>query len=310
MSSEVFVVLAADDGYARALATAGRSLIANLGADRRLCLSVLDMGFSPENRQKLMSSFGHKRVRVNWVDSARELVAGLPTRAWFSTAAYARFLIPELLPESVERALYLDCDLIARRCVGELYEIPMKDRVALAVPDMGAPFVCSPWGTPHWFEFGRNPADANFNSGVLLMDLVAWRREKLREQLLDYVRSDRYGGNLDQEALNAVLGNRIGHLDPHWNQQGEVHKKLYSVALPYHRDLVESVRADPWIVHYSTWPKPWILDCDHPWTAEWFRYLDQTAFAGWRPQGPSRRQQLVGRARHIVGRVGRRLGLL
>ena len=55
------------------------------------------------------------------------------------------------------------------------------------------------------------------------MDLAGWRRESVREQALDYVRSDRFWRNVDQEALNAVVGHRFGTIDPHWNMQGEVY---------------------------------------------------------------------------------------
>jgi lipopolysaccharide biosynthesis glycosyltransferase len=311
MTSEpVQVVMAADDGYARALAVAGRSVIATLGRERVLELSVLDTGISAANRAALLATFADPRVQVRWLDRARELVAGLPTATWISTAAYGRLMIPELLPQSVGRALYLDCDLVARRCVGDLFDSPMDGFVARAVPDMGSAFVTSPWGPARWFEDGRDPSEFNYNSGVFLMDLDLWRREKLGEQALAYIRSDRYWGNMDQEALNAVLGRRIGPLDPHWNQQAEIFQTLYAVALPYPAKQVESVINDPWIVHYSLYSKPWMYGCEHPWLAEWLRHLDQTAFSGWRPAGPTRRQVLLGRARKFVGKLGRRARIL
>ncbi len=35
-------------------------------------------------------------------------------------------------------------------------------------------------------SIGMGPDDAYYNSGVLLMDLAAWRREKVLKQLLDF----------------------------------------------------------------------------------------------------------------------------
>jgi lipopolysaccharide biosynthesis glycosyltransferase len=309
VSERVQVVMAADDGYSRALAVAGHSVIANLGRERQLELHVLDTGISAANRAALSSTFANPRVHVTWIDS-RDLVAGLPTATWISTATYARLMIPELLPKTARRALYLDCDLVARRCVGDLFDLPMDGFASLAVPDMGSAFVTSPWGPARWFEDGRNPSEFNFNAGVLLMDLDSWRSEKFGEQALAYIRSDRYWGNMDQEAVNAVMGRRIGPMDPHWNQQAEIFQKLYSVALPYPEKVVEDVILDPWIVHYSLYWKPWTHGCEHPWQAEWFRYLDQTPFKGWRPAGPTRRQVLFGRARKLAGKLGRRARLL
>jgi lipopolysaccharide biosynthesis glycosyltransferase len=303
--------MASDDGYARAMAVAGRSLIANLSADRKLDLYVLDMGISDANKTAIAKSFESPQTTTIWVDSARSSVAGLPTMGWFTTATYARLLIPDLLPEKAERALYLDCDVIVRRCVGELYDGSMDGNlVGLAVPDMGAPFVTCPWGLAGWFEAGRSASDFNFNAGVMLMNLEAWRRERIGQQALDYVRSERHQLNQDQEALNAVVGTRIGAVDPRWNQQGELFQKPCAVVLPYPKSLVEQARTDPWIIHYSLYSKPWMHGCEHPWTAEWLKYLDQSAYSGWRPPGPNRRQRLVKSARKVAGRYGRRFGFL
>ena len=155
--------MAADDGYARPLAAAGRSVIRHLGEGRSLEFYVLDMGISPANRAAIEASFRSPRVEVIWLTSGQQAVKGLPIYGWFTTAAYARLLIPDLLPQHVERALYLDCDLVVRRCIGELYDSEMSGCLALAVPDQGAAFVASPWGVGGWFELGRSPSDHNFN---------------------------------------------------------------------------------------------------------------------------------------------------
>ena len=39
---------------------------------------------------------------------------------------------------------------------------------------------------------------------------------------------------------------------------------------------------DPYIVHFTTRAKPWRA-CRHPLRGEFFKYLDRTAWAGWRP---------------------------
>jgi lipopolysaccharide biosynthesis glycosyltransferase len=279
----VRVVLAADDNYARPLAVVGRSVIANLDGDRPLEIYVLDNGITELNRRTVMSSLRDRRVEVVWIEDVAKTIADFPTYGFFTTAAYARLLIPDLLPTSVDRVIYLDCDVLVRRSLAALYDLPMGDFAALAVPDMGAPFVACPWGLALWFENGRRAEEFNFNSGVMLINLELWRREGIGETAVDYVRSGKHQYNLDQEALNAVIGTRIGAIDPLWNQQGELFQRECELALPYSREVVQSLKDDPWIIHYSNVDKPWMRDSTHPWTHEWFVYLDQTAFAGWRP---------------------------
>ena len=126
------VVLAADDNYARPLAVAGRSVITNLAADRHLELYVLDNGIGAENHGLVMSSFHDPRVRVVWIEDVAETIASFPTYGFFSTAAYARLLIPSLLPADIDRVIYIDCDVLARRDLGGLYDLPLDDFAAPA----------------------------------------------------------------------------------------------------------------------------------------------------------------------------------
>jgi lipopolysaccharide biosynthesis glycosyltransferase len=185
----VRVAFASDDGYARPLAVAGRSVIRHLGTDRNLELYLLDMGISELNRRKIEESFAGPQVKVNWITGTPEAVAGLPSGGpWLTSSAYARLLLPDLLPADVDRVLYLDCDLVVRRCVGELYDLELDGAIALAVLDMGSPFVCSLWA----WEVGSSREGSfrsNFNTGVMLMDLAAWRREQIGQTVLEYART-------------------------------------------------------------------------------------------------------------------------
>lgn len=283
-TDNVTVVFAADHGYARPLTTAARSIIATLRQERQLTLYIFDMGIDPDTRVLMERSLADPRVTMYWVDSLRERVAHLPN-TWpaITRAGYARLYIPEVLPDSAMRALYLDCDVIARRCVGDLFMLEMQGYAAMAVPDFQSPFVSSPYAVPRWFEFGRSAAELNFNSGVMLIDVGAWRREGVMEAALAYLTDGRHGGGQDQEALNAVLGGRTGELDPRWNQQSELFLKHYEVTLPYTGEIIRELSENPWITHYSNRRKPWHYGYEHPFLEEWFAHLDHTAFAGWRP---------------------------
>jgi lipopolysaccharide biosynthesis glycosyltransferase len=103
------------------------------------------------------------------------------------------------------------------------------------------------------------------------------------EAALAYLTDGRHYFGQDQEALNVVLAGRIGELDPRWNQQSELFLKEYEVILPFTRELIKDLSENPWITHYSNKRKPWHFGHEHPLLQEWFAYLDQTAFAGWRP---------------------------
>ena len=54
-----------------------------------------------------------------------------------SRATYARLLLPELVPSSVTRLLYLDCDIVVLRDIGELFDERLDGSLLAAVESKG-----------------------------------------------------------------------------------------------------------------------------------------------------------------------------
>ena len=303
--SRIVTVLAADDRFSRPLAATVRSVVSQLGPGRGLDMYLCDMGISAPNREKIATAAAHPEVRLHWVTALGKKVEQLPEAVpGISRAAYARLFIPQVLPPDMDRALYLDCDLIARRCVGELFDSPIGNFAALGVADAGSPYVCSLYGVPYWSRYGRRADDVNFNSGVLLLNLRAWRDEDITGAAMEYLTDGRHRVLVDQEAINAILPGRIGQVDPRWNVQTEHFQPPHQATLPFDEPQLSELIKDPWIVHYTTAVKAWSYDCTHPFRDEWFASLDQTPYRGWRP---SRGAYLTDEVRRLRRRLKERL---
>ena len=304
--SRIATVLAADDRFSRPLAATVRSVVSRLTPGRGLDLYLCDMGITAPNRDKISAAAAHPDVRLHWVTTLGSEVEQLPeASAGISRATYARLFIPRVLPPGLSRALYLDCDLIVRRCVGEFFDMPLGDLAALGVADAGSPYVSSLYGVPYWSRNGRRADDINFNAGVLLLNLRAWRDDDIPSAAVKYLTDGRHRFLADQEAINAVLPGRIGQLDPRWNVQTEHFQPPHQATLPLDEAQLSELIKDPWIVHFTTAVKAWSYECTHPFRGEWFAGLDQTPYRGWRP---SRTAYLADQARRLGQRVQRRLG--
>jgi len=282
--NQVTVVFGSDENYARPMTVAARSVLDTLDPAYRLRLCILDMGISVSTKALVTKSVASPRVELLWVDTLQERVRGLPTNWGFiSSAGYARLFIPSVLPSDVSRALYLDCDVLVRRSVHELYLSDMHGLPALGCQDSQSPFVSSTYAVPLWYRAGLAAGDPNINSGVLLMDLDLWRAEDITSEALRYLTDGRYHFAQDQEAINAVLAGRCATVDPRWNQQSEIFQRPYQAIQAWSEETLDRVLTDPWIVHYSNTVKPWHYGDPHPRVDEWFEMLDRTAFSGWRP---------------------------
>jgi lipopolysaccharide biosynthesis glycosyltransferase len=307
-AQRVVAALAADDNFTRPLAATVQSVVAHLSEGRTVDLYICDMGIAERNRTVIESVATHSAVTLHWLTLPDQPTELLPPSGFdhISKATYARLFLPLVLPHDTSRVLYLDSDLLAQRCIGDLFDLPMGDSVVLAVPDAASPFVSSPYGVPNWAHHGRRADELNFNAGVLLMNLTKWRDEQVTQDAVAYLTSGRHHGMGDQEAINAVLSGRIGEIDPRWNQQTEHYNVTFQATLPYGEDDLLALIKDPWMVHFTTNVKAWTFGSQHPLRDEWFAALDETPYRGWRPKRPRRfahrLTRLVGRLRAAVGR--------
>ena len=73
-----------------------------------------------------------------------------------------------------------------------------------------------------------------------------------------------------------------GELDPRWNQMHAIHEYSSWTESPYEEDVYNDVLHNPYIVHFTTPPKPWQRSCKHPCQDLFFHYLDMTDWSGWR----------------------------
>lgn len=58
-----------------------------------------------------------------------------PTNENWSKAMYYRLLVADLLPESVEKIIYFDCDIIVTRSLREMWDIDITDYAIAGVVD-------------------------------------------------------------------------------------------------------------------------------------------------------------------------------
>jgi lipopolysaccharide biosynthesis glycosyltransferase len=284
-AAPIVLACAADDGFAMPLAVALRSAVETLAEASSIEAFVLDGGIGTPNRERLERSLASPKLALHFVSPSPQVLAGIRHRGRVSLATYFRILVPELLPASIARAIYLDADVLVAADLTRLWAEPQGGLPVLAVRDAGAPTVSSLRGLLNFREVGLAPELAYFNAGVMALDLSLWRAEALAARLLRYLETHPHAIRWwDQDALNAVLAGRWGELDPRWNQIPQVWESVAPDTAAFPQALRDLAIRDPWIVHYSTWSKPWHWDCTHPERERFFQVLDRTAWAGWRPQ--------------------------
>jgi len=177
-------------------------------------------------------------------------VAAIPRHSYFPPEAAYPLLLAEWLPETLERVLFLDADLLVLDDAAKLWETETGERVLAAVPDAAIPLCSAPRGVKDLGELAIPAHAPYFNAGVMLIRLAAWRKRNITKRAYDYLR--KVGDRVDflhQEALNAVLWADWLPLDGRWNL-------LATLAGRPHDQPNSEHWKNPGIVHFAGRMKP------------------------------------------------------
>ncbi len=246
----VEIALTFDDGFWAPCYATMRSICLTTHHPERLRFHLLHQQLTPAHRAALESIERDYGARLNFIDLDAgnvlgERIAGFPRLRLrrFSKVIFARLFLADLIDPSIERILYLDCDVFVRTALDPLFFMDMQGHAIAAVlqPDR---MHCIA-GTDLTGRNAFSMADPYFNSGVMLIDMAQYRQ-------VDFVATLERGLSAaelamfyyDQDMINFCFRGRILELDARWNLQN---------AVPAHEAF------NPAIVHYSANPKPWFL---------------------------------------------------
>ncbi len=187
------------------------------GASQPVCAHILhDDTLTMENRLKLIQLADHFRQTilfypVRQVDYYRDKS---PAPA-ISIGTMYRLLLPELL--SLEKVIYLDCDVIVNLDIAELWDIPITDHPVAAVPDQ----VITSWPPELCLSIRscQINSDRYFNAGIMIMNLEQIRKQhRLLDEWIRFVQQFPQTIFLDQDILNKLFQTRCLWLDAKYNR--------------------------------------------------------------------------------------------
>lgn len=260
------VVASADENYAPHLAVMFFSLLQNCPAPERVMLYCIDGGITGSTKELMLKAVNQAGgTGVDFIEFDKKKYDELPTRGHITSSAYYRISIPEIFSDEVNKIIYLDCDMIVRGNIFELWSINIDDYHVGAVENLAG----------HTYRKLGIPQNEYFNSGMLIINLNLWRRDSVSERVLRFkVENPHRISTNDQCALNGVLHDKWKHLPLKWNHQTGLYRKSEQLD-SFDKQEVDEAILDPQIIHYITWDKPWRKVRFHPLASEYDRYADQ-----------------------------------
>lgn len=298
------IVFTSDNNYLRYLGVTICSICEN-NADEDIVFHVVLSGQVQEPGKEylkgIVSKYG-KQLHFYPIhnDLLDILPAGKPGQPMhISTAAYYRLFLASILPESVDKVIYLDCDLIVEGSLKPMWETDMSGCPIAAVTDMDAASLERYRRLRYPVRYGY------FNSGVLLINLKYWREHDCQKAFEDFIHKhlDRIVYH-DQDVLNCVFQTDKKELPIRFNLQEAGLYTRVNLSWEYDDQLEEAIRK-PVIVHYTTGQKPWNAGCTHPWKGLWYKYLAKTGITDFTPvKKKAKKLSVMGRIRKIMVKFG------
>ncbi len=174
-----------------------------------------------------------------------------PTTSRYPKEIYYRIFAARFLPDTLDRVLYLDPDLVVNGSILPLYQMEMDDYCFAAASHTG-PLLQK----VNTLRLDMGEDSPYINSGVMLMNLALLRREQNFEDVFRFIEKRK---NLlvlpDQDIISGLYGSKIYALDAFRYNMTE---RLYQMHSPFEKGLdLDWVRKNSVIIHYCGRNKPW-----------------------------------------------------
>lgn len=239
---------------------------------------LVDPDFPEATRETVRGALARHaaRLELHFHTVPDQLVEGLPLFSHMKAGSlrpvmWYRLFLPELLPQE-DKVLYIDCDTLVTDNLLPLWNTELGEQALAAVTNPS-------WKgdmAENWAErCGLARREDYFNTGVMLLNLAAFRRHGWTQQVLAHGRANadwtRFG---DQDSLVVVLHKHRLPMDPRWNVMRIVALSGDSRTL-FTAEQMRDVIRRPGIIHFEGSTKPWMDATKHPYGRLHQRYARQ-----------------------------------
>ena len=206
-----------------------------------------------------------------------EIMPAITNRADITLTAYFRLFLTEILPDTINKVLYLDGDVIVRDSLLPLWNMDISDYPLAAATD------CMVAAEPEEFErLGYPMSYGYFNSGVCLINLDFWRKHNCIKDFISLLDDGEKLRYYDQDVLNMLFHTSKLNLPIKYNLMTVcLYKNPKWTNTMFEQEISESLQ-EPVIIHYAGGDKPWFKynKNEPPLSALFYKYQRCTIWKG------------------------------
>ncbi|AXY10758.1 MULTISPECIES: glycosyltransferase family 8 protein [Bacillus] len=273
------VVYSSDDNYAQHVGVSLLSLLQNNQHFNKLNIFLIENNLSSYNKKNLNSVCKKYNKTIQYINF-NVLLERLELNIKDSIAinSYARLFLAGVIPEELDKIIYLDCDSIINSSLSDLWDTDITEYFVAGV--------CDTVSNQTKLRIDMDKSDGYINAGMLLINLKKWREENIEQKFMEFIKKK--DGNVfhhDQGTINGVLKDKILYIHPKFNamtpfftmSRKEI-MSYYELENYYNEIEIDEAVKNPVFIHYTPAfvNRPWIEGCKHPLTPLYKSYLDMT----------------------------------
>lgn len=277
------IVYSSSDLFSEITAVSIVSLLEN-NPNENIHIYIIDNNITEENKAKLDRIVHSHNQKIDYVPipDIEALVGRKIEVGRWNISTFGRCFLGSILPESVEKLIFIDADTIVRHSLKKLYQIDMKDKLVLGTDDCRGGAYRTNLDVPEKTNY--------INCGLMLVNLKKWREMKIENEFIKFINDKNADITyMDQGVINGVLGAKqlTGLIHPKYNCQRlffdftyDDIMKIRKPSFHHSREIYEEAIKDPIVVHFTTCfitgTRPWNEKDKHPYKEEFLMYKQKT----------------------------------
>ncbi|MFN5459391.1 MAG: glycosyltransferase family 8 protein [Bacteroidota bacterium] len=251
MSTRINIGCATDKNYAQHLGVMIYSLLVNCSQTNILDFYIVDGGIDSSDREKFLSMRDKFGINIFFLKPDRSYFDKLKVFEIYSEATYYRYFLLDTI--SVDRILFLDCDMVIEGDIVELYNVDLKSNIIAAVLEVLS-------SEKHLEKINLK---FSFNAGMMLVDCCKWQENKISKKAYNFqIENEGLLKYPDQDSLNFILKDYWLMVPYRWNVIARLKLVKYGIGNADYRYISKNELfneySNPKIIHYANRLfKPW-----------------------------------------------------
>lgn len=280
------IVFSASNLFAPYAAVMIKSILEHISPQNNYDFIVFENTISKERKdllRNMIDSYSNVSLRFYDPKPLLQNIKFYVNSSMQSEEAYYRILAPFVLSE-YEKAIVMDCDIIAKCDIAELYYVDLDGKLAGIVPDVV-------WHGGYMGLSRQNESESRknvdlknpleyVNTGVILFDLKKMRQTYTKDEVVSFATRKKYLIQ-EQDALNELLEGQIKFLPLAWNlyalTNDSIKTMINEYAPTWEKELYYEAHQYPKLIHWAAQPKPWIQP-DMDYAEEFWAVAKRTPF--------------------------------